>query len=109
MADAPEPSQKKPKTEWQFPSWKKIGEFVANVMQLERSVETLKEDNRKLQEQVSRLQRQADDQAGQLKVLLAFVHTSLRDQVETRAERAAIGVFERLIAFRDDETPEDQR
>jgi polyhydroxyalkanoate synthesis regulator protein len=82
-----------------FSFLKKIGEFVANVMQLERSVETLKEDNGKLQEQVSRLQRQSDDQAGQLKVPIAFVHTSLRDHVETRAERAAIGVFERLIVF----------
>lgn len=78
-------------------------------MRLERSVETLKEDNRKLQEQVSRLQRQVDDQAGQLKVLLSFVHTSLRDQVDTRAERAAIGVFERLIALKGDENPEGQR
>ncbi len=91
-----------------FPPGKKIGEFVANVMRLERYMETLKEDNRKLQE-VSRLQRQADDQAGQLKVLLSFVHTSLRDQVDTRAERAAIGVFERLIAFKSDDNPEDQR
>ena len=98
------------KTEWQLPSWKKIGEFVANVMRLERSVETLKEENRKLQDQVSRLQREADDQAGQLKVLLSFVHTSLRDQVETRAEGAAIRVFERLIAFKgDDEEPKNQR
>lgn len=97
------------KTEWQLPSWKKIGEFVANVMRLERSVETLKEDNRKLHEQVSRLQSQVDDQAGQLKVLLSFVHTSLRDQVETRAEGAAIRVFERLIAFTSDENPDDQR
>jgi chaperonin cofactor prefoldin len=91
MGDPPleqSPGQSKP--EWQLPFWKKIGEFVANVMRLERSKETLKEDNRKLQEQVSRLQRQADDQAGQLKVLLSFVPTSLRDQVETRAEGAAI-------------------
>jgi predicted RNase H-like nuclease (RuvC/YqgF family) len=107
MADAPpEPASDRPKAEeWKLPSWKKIGEFVANVMRLERSVETLKEENRKLEEQVSRLQRQA----GQLKVLLSFVHTSLRDQVETRAEGAAIRVFERLIAFKSDENPEDQR
>jgi hypothetical protein len=78
-------------------------------MRLERSVETLREDNQKLQEQVSRLQRQVDDQAGQLKVLVSFVHTSLRDQVDTRAERAAIGVFERLIAFKSEENPEGQR
>jgi hypothetical protein len=108
MADAPpEPAPEMSKAELQLPSWKKIGEFVANVMRLERSVETLKEENRKLHEQVSRLQRQADDQAGQLKVLLSFVHTSLRDQVETRAEGAAIRVFERLIAFQGDEPPKE--
>ncbi|MGH7935393.1 MAG: hypothetical protein ACREF8_00090, partial [Chthoniobacterales bacterium] len=67
----PEQAPGQSKTEWQLPSWKKIGEFVANVMRLERSVETLKEENRKLQDQVSRLQREADDQAGQLKVLLS--------------------------------------
>jgi hypothetical protein len=38
MADEPELS-KKSKTEWQFPSWKKIAEFAANAMHLERSVE----------------------------------------------------------------------
>jgi hypothetical protein len=67
------------RTEWQFPSWKKIGEFVANVMQLKRCVETLKEYNRKLQE-----------------------------QVDTRAERAAVAVFERLITFKSNEKPEDR-
>jgi len=78
-------------------------------MQLKRSVGTLKEDNRRLQEQVSRLQRLSDDQTGQLKVLITCVHTSLRDQVDTRAETAAIGVYERLIAFRNEENPNDQR
>ncbi|MGO8847928.1 MAG: hypothetical protein ACLQFI_21915 [Methylocella sp.] len=105
----PEQSPGHSKPEWRLPSWNKIGEFVVNVMRLERSVETLREDNQKLQEQVSRLQRQVDDQAGQLKVLVSFVHTSLRDQVDTRAERAAIGVFERLIAFKSEENPEGQR
>jgi hypothetical protein len=42
-------------------------------------------------------------------VLLSFVHTSLRDQVETRAEEAAICVFERLIAFQSAENRDDQR
>ncbi|HTV31791.1 MAG TPA: hypothetical protein VME69_01620 [Methylocella sp.] len=77
------------------PFLKKIGEFVANAMCLERGMETLKEDNRKLQEQVSRFQRQADYKAGQLKMLLSFVQTLFRDEVDTRAERAAISVFER--------------
>jgi hypothetical protein len=40
---------------------------------------------------------------------MTFVQTSLRDQVETRAEKAAIRVFERLIAIQGDNTPEDER
>lgn len=110
MADVPpEPAQEATRTGWPLPSWKKIAEFLSNVGQLERSVETLKEQNTKLEEQVSRLQRQADDQAGQLKVLMTFVQTSLRDQVETRAEKTAIRVFEWLIAIQGDETLEDGR
>jgi hypothetical protein len=42
-------------------------------------MESLKEDNRKLQEEVSRIQRQMDDQAGQLKVILSWGHPSRRD------------------------------
>lgn len=110
MADAPPtPEEDNSKISWRLPSWKKIAEFVSNVGQLERSVETLKEQSKKLEEQVARLQRQADDQAGQLKVLMSFVQTSLRDQVETRAEKAAIRVFERLIAIQGEDTPEDER
>jgi hypothetical protein len=30
----PEQAPRQAKTKWQLPSWKKIGEFVANVMQL---------------------------------------------------------------------------
>jgi len=71
-------------------------------------VETLKEKNKKLEEQVSRLQRQADDQAGQLKVLMTFIQTSLHERVETHAERAAIRVFERLIAIQGDKTPDER-
>jgi hypothetical protein len=51
MGDPPpeqSPGQSKP--EWQLHSWKKIGELVTNVMRLERSVETLKEQNKRLQE-----------------------------------------------------------
>jgi hypothetical protein len=49
-----------------------------------------------LDDQVLALQRQVDDQAGQLKVLVSFVQTSLRDQIEGRAERAVINVLNRL-------------
>jgi predicted RNase H-like nuclease (RuvC/YqgF family) len=110
MADVPpEPGEEKSRPSLRLPSWKKIAEFLSNIGQLERSVKALENKNKNLEEQVSRLQRQADDQAGQLKVLTTFVQTSLRDQVETRAEKAAIRVFERLIAIQGDETPDDER
>ena len=51
------------------------------------------------------LQRQLDDQSGQLKVLVSFVQTSLRDQIEGRAERAVINVLNRLTAASDDAAP----
>lgn len=82
-----------------LPSLRKLGEFLANVLTLERSVDALKDRTKALESEVRRLQRQVDEQAGELKVLVTFVHSSLRDQVEGRAERAAIRVFERLASM----------
>jgi chaperonin cofactor prefoldin len=70
-----------------LPSLWKIGEFLVNVLTLERSVNTLKDRTKSLESEVQRLQRQVDEQAGELKVLVTFVHSSLRDQIEGRAER----------------------
>jgi hypothetical protein len=55
MADPP--SDEAPRAAWPLPSWKKIAEFLSNVGHIERSIETLKEQNTKLQEEVLRLQR----------------------------------------------------
>jgi hypothetical protein len=55
---------------------------------------------------VQRLQRQVDEQAGEL--LVTFVNSSLRDQIEGRAERAAIRVFERLVSMPGDESRQAQ-
>ena len=86
-----------------MPSFGKIGEFLANVLTLERSVDALKDRTKSLEAEVQRLQRQVDEQAGELKVLVTFVHSSLRDQIEGRAERAAIRVLERLASMQEDE------
>jgi chaperonin cofactor prefoldin len=75
---------------------------------LERSVDALKDRTKSLEAEVQRLQRQVDEQAGELKVLVTFVHSSLRDQVEGRAERAAIRVFERLASMQGDESRQTQ-
>ena len=53
-----------------IPSFRKIGEFLANVLTLERSVDALKDRTKSLEAEVQRLQRQVDEQAGELKVLV---------------------------------------
>jgi chaperonin cofactor prefoldin len=90
-----------------LPSLRKLGEFLANVLTLERSVDALKDRTKNLEAEMQRLQRQVDEQAGELKVLVTFVHSSLRDQIEGRAERAAIRVIERL-ALQGDESMQSQ-
>jgi hypothetical protein len=57
---------------------------------------------------VQRLQRQVDEKAGELKVLVTFVNSSLRDQIGRRAERAAIRVLERLASMQSDEPQQSQ-
>lgn len=91
-----------------LPSLRKIGEFLGNVLTLERSVDALKDRTKSLEAEVQRLQRQVDEPAGELKVLITFVHSSLRDQIEGRAERAAIRVLERLASMQEDESRKSQ-
>lgn len=86
-----------------LPSWQKIGEFVAHVFQLERSVETLTEQNKRLQSEVSQLQRQVDEQAGQLKAIMHLIDTTIRERAVMQAEQAAVRVVGQLLALRDDE------
>ena len=69
-------------------------------MHLRRSVNTLNEQNKRLEEQIAQLQRQVDEQGGEIKILIEFVQTSLRNEIETRAERAAIDMIDRLITRR---------
>jgi hypothetical protein len=91
------PSSRKPSREWTLPSLGEINEFVLNVKQLEQSFKSLKPENEHLRADSARLQRQVDEQSGQLKVLLGFVHTSLRDQVEITAEKAAVRLFQQVM------------
>jgi chaperonin cofactor prefoldin len=43
-----------------LPSLRKIGEFLGNVLAIERSVESLKDRTKSLEAEVQRLQRQID-------------------------------------------------
>ncbi len=76
-------------------SWRRVGEFIRNILRLERSVEALKKENTELDKRVRTLQRQVDEQAGQLKVLLDFVNKAL----DERAEEASIRAFERMASL----------
>jgi predicted nuclease with TOPRIM domain len=91
-----------------LPTFRKIGEFLANILTLERSVDALQDRTKSLEAEMQRLQRQVDEQAGELKVLVTFVHSSLRGQIEGRAERAAIRVLERLASMQGEESQQAQ-
>jgi hypothetical protein len=85
-------------------SWRRLGEFVRNILRLERSVEALKAENTELDQRIGTLQRQLDEQTGQLTVLLDFVNKALDERVESRAEEAAIRAFERMALLAGLET-----
>jgi hypothetical protein len=87
---------------WELPSWKRIGEFLANVLRLERSIETLKTQNTLLQQDLLRLQRQVDDQAGQLKIISQLMDTTLKERAERSGERAALRLIQTLIELKQD-------
>jgi len=90
--DAPEGSPESPpgkRPAVGLPSWKSVIEFLTAIADLRRTVDGLKDSNKSLREDVTRLQRQVDEQSGQLKVLLGFVQNSLDEQIDRRASRAA--------------------
>jgi chaperonin cofactor prefoldin len=89
------PQPKRP-SDW-FSVSKKAGEYLLGVMQLKRSVETLTKQNEKQQEQIARLQRQVDEQAGQLKALQGFIQTAVYEQAARSGERAAYALFQELL------------
>jgi hypothetical protein len=91
------PSPKQPKRH--FPSWDQIGDFVLSTIQLKRSVDALKDENRKLDERIAAMQRQLDEQTGQLRILSEFVNKAMEERVEARAEEAAVRAFERMAAI----------
>lgn len=109
MSDPPSSQPKSPQKDWVFSTWKRISEFVADVFQLKRSIATLTEQNNRFEGEIKRLQRQVDELSGQVKVLVDFVQTSLHNEIETRAERAAISLIDRLIALRDEGLEGDKR
>lgn len=84
-----------------LPTLRRIAEFIRNVLRLERNIESIKQENQFLKDRIETMQRQLDEQSGQLKVLVDFVTRSLDDKVAARAEEAAIRAFERMALALD--------
>jgi hypothetical protein len=66
------------------------------------SIETLKTQNTLLQQDLLRLQRQVDDQAGQLKIISQLMDTTLKERAERSGERAALRLIQTLIELKQD-------
>lgn len=92
-----------------LPSWKSVIDFLTTMADLKRTVDGLKESNKALREDVARLQRQVDEQAGQLKVLLGFVQNTLDEQIDRRASRAAAEMFTQFVSLQDDKPKEIEK
>lgn len=82
---------------WQ-PTLKKVGEFALGILQLQRSVERLKDENGALRREVQALQRQVDEQAGQLKAIQSFVQTAVYEHAARSGERAALTLVQQMLA-----------
>lgn len=93
--------------EFQLPGLRQFIEGLANVYRVGELVRGLKQENKKLQQELSRLEARVEFQAGQLKQLGDFITMSLRNQIEPRVERATERALEPPAARK--EKPKDQR
>ena len=102
MPDAGDPAGRDPAADkGQPPSWRKIGEFVAGVFDLQRSIDRLQKQNDRLQNEVTQLQRLVDEHSGQLKTVMLLIESTVNDRAERHAEAAALKMVQQLLAFRE--------
>lgn len=83
--EGPEP--KGPSRAWSIPSWRRIGDFIVTIAQLERSYQSLKAENDRLNDDLRNLRREVDKHSGQLDVLTHFVQAALDRQVGSIPDR----------------------
>ncbi len=75
---------------------RRIGEAVRTIFGLVESVEQLKAKNEVLTATVEELRRELGRQAGQVSVLMEFVHDALNRHMRKEAEAAARAVLAEL-------------
>ena len=105
MSDAEPPAPRGPNV---VPMLRRLGEAVKAIIGLVDSVEQLKSRNEVLATKVDELQRQIDQQAGQIEVLLRFVSSALDDRIEKRVEAAARAAIAQ-IATKERKKPSGKR
>jgi uncharacterized coiled-coil protein SlyX len=89
MADLPTGS---PGSKGFWPDWltpRRAWDFTRNVINLERTVATLREDNRKLSDEMIEIQKTPADHDAQLRLLTDFVRDSLSSRLEAKLDRLA--------------------
>jgi chaperonin cofactor prefoldin len=97
MSSDQKPERSTEKSSW-LPAPKKWGEFILSAIQIQRTVESLKKENEKLTDELKRLQRQVDEQAGQMKAIQSFIQTSVYENAARSGERAAFILIEQMRA-----------
>ncbi len=95
--DAQDPDKRPPVLPTEEFSWRRAGEFLKNILSLERSYRSLKSDNEQLRRQVDELQRLVDDHNGQLKAILSTLNSTIANRIEASAEKAAVETVLRLL------------
>jgi hypothetical protein len=70
--------------EWLRP--RRVIEFLRNIINWERSIRHLEEENRSIRMQIVDLQRQVVAQDAKLQLLVDFVKDSLNERIDTRTE-----------------------
>jgi regulator of replication initiation timing len=85
-----------------FPSAKKLARFVLDVFELRANVESLREQNKKLQVELHILQRQVDEQAGQISIMRSLITTTVHQMAERAGENAAQRLIYKIQDGRQD-------
>lgn len=95
----PQAEEEKKAKDW-FPSFSKMRDFVLGVLQLQRSIETLREQNKVLSSELKALQRQFDEQSGELKTIKHFIETAINERAARSGEQAAFALIEKIMSFK---------
>lgn len=80
-----------------FPSPKTVGTFVLDVFRMQRTVAELRQKNSDLQQHLLRLQRQVDEQAGQIAIIRDFIGRSVNETAARSGERAAMQAIKAIL------------